>query len=112
LHHSPLAGLAGDGAGRFTGAITLESPSDFQAFQRQTKTRGTVLVAGRALGTCDRAEARFTGNSLFGELPAGWQALTFDRASGTFHGDLQIASGGWYRFKVRLLESGKAVASL
>ena len=94
------------------GPITLESPHDFQVFQRLTKTRGTVLVEGRALEAYDRAEARITGNSPFGELPAGWQPLTVDRASGTFHGDLQIASGGWYRFEVRLLESGKAVASL
>jgi hypothetical protein len=94
------------------GPITLGSPRDFQVFQRRTKMQGTILVKGRALAPCDHAEARVTGSSPFGELPAGWQPLTVDRASGAFHGDLRIVSGGWYRFEVRLVESGKVFASL
>src|ERR1700685_3550937 len=92
--------------------IALESPRDFQVFQRQARTLGTILVTGRALVDCERVEARLTGNSSFGKLPGEWEALSFDRQSGVFRGNIRIAAGGWYRFELRLRQNGKAAASL
>jgi hypothetical protein len=92
--------------------VTLESPRDFQVFQRQTKTLGAILVSGHALVECERVEARLTGSSPFGNLPSEWEALSFDHQSGAFRGDVWIAAGGWYLLELRLLQNGKAVASL
>ncbi len=92
--------------------IILESPRDFQVFQRQTKTVGTIMVSGRALVECQGAEARLTGNSPFGNLPGGWEALSFDQGSGAFRGGIRISAGGWYRFEVRLLQNRKPLAGI
>jgi hypothetical protein len=82
-------------------AITLRSPLEYQVFQRQTATRGNVLVSGQAGVECDRAEAR---------LAARWIPLTVNRASGTFQAELPAAAGGFYRLDIRLLLHGKQVA--
>jgi hypothetical protein len=95
-----------------TGPIELESPRDFQVFQRQIKASGTVAVAGRALARCDGAEGRVSGKSPFGELAGEWQRLTLDATSDAFQGNLRVPSGGWYRFELRLVEKGKTVASI
>lgn len=90
--------------------IEVESPRNFEVFQRQTKAFGTIAVAGRASMPCQGAEARITGNSPFGDLAREWHSLHFDAASSSFHGDLRIPAGGWYRFELRLLEDRKVVA--
>jgi hypothetical protein len=95
-----------------TGPIDLESPRDFQVFQRQSTASGVVRVAGRALDRCDGAQGRASGKSSYGVLTGAWQTLAFDAASGAFHGDLRVPAGGWYRFELRLLEKEKPVASI
>lgn len=93
-------------------SLTLDSPRDFQVFQRQSQAFGTVSVSGRALVECERAEARLTGSSLSGELPGAWEALSLNPEAGAFRGDIQVPAGGWYRFELRLLQNGKPVANL
>jgi hypothetical protein len=89
----------------------LESPGDFQVFQRQTKDFGSIRVAGHTLVECQRVEARLIGSSPFAKLPGEWEVLSFDRQSGAFHGDIRTAAGGWYRFELRLTQNGKPPAS-
>lgn len=59
---------------------TLDSSRDFEVFQRQTRSQGTVLGAGRTTVDCDQVEGRL-------EPPAPWQALALDP-----NRDLSIAS--------------------
>lgn len=82
----------------------LESPRDFQVFQRQSKTQGTVRVSGRGTVECDRAEARLAGGA--------WEPLTVERGSCAFRGELRTAAGGWYRFEVRLEKNGATVVRM
>jgi Carbohydrate esterase, sialic acid-specific acetylesterase len=90
----------------------LESPRDFQVFQRQTKESGEVLVAGQAPLDCERIEARLSGTSSFGRLPVKWEALSFDRQSGAFHGNVGTPAGGWYRFELRVIRNSKPAAAI
>jgi hypothetical protein len=93
-------------------SVALESPQDFQVFQRQSKDSGAILVSGHALMECERVEARLTGNSPFANLPGDWEALSFDRQSGAFHSNVRTPAGGWYRFELRLVQNGKPAASI
>jgi len=88
-----------------TAAITLNSPSDYQVFQRQTLAAGRIVVEGAvdipaksAAAKPDRLQARVRGNSLSGE----WQALPFDARVPRFRGEVSVPVGGWYRLDVRL----------
>jgi hypothetical protein len=83
--------------------LTLTSPRDYQVFQRQTRTTGTVLVSGRTATECDRVEARASGP---------WAAIPFDAAMHQFHGNLAEAAGGFFAVEVRLLRAGEAVAQV
>ena len=85
---------------------TLDSPRDFQVFQRQTRSQGTVIVAGHTSIDCDRAEGRL------GESSATWQALALDHETGSFRGELSVPAGGWYRFELRLRKTNATVETL
>jgi Carbohydrate esterase, sialic acid-specific acetylesterase len=80
--------------------IELNSPRDYQVFQRKTRDGGTLLFAGRAAGA-DTVEARVRN---------GWTRLVFDSASGLFHGEVPAQSGGFFVVDVRSLKSGKPLA--
>ena len=86
--------------------ITLESPADYQVFQRHRKTQGTILVRGRSSNACDAAEARVAGTRVAG----AWQPLHGEGPC-VFQAPLGTAAGGWYRLEVRVLRHGKPVDS-
>ena len=99
--------------------LTLRSPKDFQVFQRHTAragSAGSVAIAGnvwfinKVLPTNAVLEARFTGKSLDGELPAQWQALPFDVRVQDFRATLPVGAGGWYQLEVRLKQGDKVLA--
>jgi Carbohydrate esterase, sialic acid-specific acetylesterase len=71
--------------------ITLESPREYQVFQRGTK----IAIRGRSTEGCTAASAN--GGAL--QVEAGC----------VFHGELQMAAGGWYKIAVR---AGGAVAAV
>jgi len=84
-------------------SITLQSPAEYQVFQRQSRTSGTIWVAGHAGVDGDAIEARASGD---------WQPIPFDRGSRVFRGPLPAAAGGWYEFGLRLRKSGQTVAEM
>jgi hypothetical protein len=83
--------------------ITLQSPQDYQVFQRQSKTQGKILVAGRVDVPCDRVEGSTSGK---------WQPISYRPESHVFFGDLPTPAGGWYRFELRILNSAATVGRL
>ena len=97
--------------------IHLDSPSDYQIFQRTTRQgeagkvgEGEIVIAGRILPESkttlpmDALEARLIGKSLDGDLPGQWQPLPFDPRVSAFRAELPAPAGGWYSVQVRALD--------
>jgi hypothetical protein len=102
-----------------TTTISLTSPLDYQVYQRQTRARGTVVVAGSVGGPKDaappadaRLEARLTGTPAGGGggLPGDWEPLPFDPRVRRFRAELAVPAGGWYRLDVRLADGDRTLA--
>jgi hypothetical protein len=89
--------------------VSIESPREYQVFQRQSKASGTILVAGLA-SAGDRAEARLTGSSSAAALPSDWTPVAIDSQSHRFRGELRVPAGGWYELEVRAMKGGQAIA--
>src|SRR4029077_15157829 len=87
--------------------ITLESPSAYQVFQRETKKQGKVVVRGHSSETCDAAEFRLTGASV----SISWISLLVEGGC-AFSGEVRAPAGGWYSVEVRLLRHGEAAGSI
>ena len=97
--------------------IHLDSPSDYEVFQRAVRQgqegkfgEGEIVIAGRILPETkgilpmDTLEARLNGKSLDGDLPGQWQPLPFDPRVSAFRAELAAPAGGWYCAQVRALD--------
>jgi alpha-L-fucosidase len=82
--------------------LRLDSPLDYQVFQRQTLTEGRVRVSGRAPAGTDKLEVQVRGD---------WQPLGFNREDGAFQADLSVPAGGWYVCRARAIGGGKLLAT-
>jgi hypothetical protein len=82
------------------GTDPLDSPRDYQVFQRDTITGGKIVVRGRSPKGCDAAEARIAGN---------WQPLHVDRDC-QVDGTLAAPAGGRYTLQVRFRNAGRVTA--
>ncbi len=83
-------------------SLALSSPQDYQVFQRQTPTRGAVIVEGRAEDASE-VQVRVMGRE--------WEPLPVDPKTGAFHASLAMPAGGWYQFEIRLAAGGETVAA-
>lgn len=81
------------------GAMQIDSPKDYQVFQRQTKLVGKVLMAGKAEG---KLEYRLTGKPLAGALPGEWRGVEVDGKLGAFRAEVETPAGGWYLLEFRV----------
>jgi hypothetical protein len=89
--------------------MAIQSPMDYQVFQRRTRTEGQILVKGRALINCDRVEARIRTGPV-GPVPVdGWVLVPYRRSSQAFRAALTARAGGFYAVDVRLMKSGKVL---
>jgi len=78
--------------------VTLDSPLDYQVFQRSSMDAGAIAVTGRAGEACDSAEARLDGHP--------WQRLSTSPPC-AFDGSLAASPGGWYGLEVRVRRAGQ-----
>ena len=92
--------------------VVLSSPTDYQVFQRQTASTGTIVVEGAldaaghgALTNVDGIEARLVN----GATTNPWVALPYDNRVRGFRGNLASPAGGWYRLELRLVGGGGTV---
>ncbi len=92
-----------------TTGLNLQSPKDYQVFQRQSKKEGQIVIGGALPAGCDAVEARVTGESLAGALPDRWQAVALTPDKQNFEAKLATPAGGWYRLELRS-RSGQKVA--
>jgi hypothetical protein len=98
--------------------LRLDSPMDYQIFQRATREQGKLIIAGAILPESkdalplDTVQARLIGKSFTGDtLPDKWQKLPFDPRVSGFRGELAVPAGGWYRLEVRALRQNQPVLS-
>jgi hypothetical protein len=87
--------------------IVLESPLDYQVFQRDQPQSGNIIVSGRAGIACDSVEARV----VIPQAKNTWVPVAFDAFTRRFRGEIPAAAGGFYQVQVRLLRAGKPVAN-
>jgi len=105
---SPATSLA-QAANNPAPTVSIDSPADYQVFQRQTREKGKVLISGHVPNDCPRVEARLQGTSILGALPGQWKRLPLDCTSHTFRAEWNVPAGGFYEFQLRVLKSGKPV---
>lgn len=97
------------GASTTDAHMRLTSPLDFEVFQRRSRGEGSISISGRSELSVDRVEARISGQSLTGSVSARWHKLQFDRVTGEFHAELNIAAGGFYKVEVRVRHGSRDV---
>jgi arylsulfatase A-like enzyme len=83
-------------------ALLLDSPVDYQVFQRQTPRQGTVRVSGRVPTGTEKLEM---------QIDADWQAIEFNSGDGAFDARVEVSAGGWYVCRVRAMRSGEVLAT-
>jgi hypothetical protein len=80
--------------------VTLDSPRDYQVFQRSSMEAGTIVVRGRADTPCDAAEVRIEGHP--------WQRVPISPPC-VFDARIAAPAGGWYGVEVRVVHSGELI---
>ncbi|MBL8764255.1 MAG: alpha-L-fucosidase [Phycisphaerae bacterium] len=91
--------------------LSLETPTDYQVFQRATERAGIVGVRGWTGVACEAVEARLTGSSEWGEPDATWSRAT-PAADGSFALRLSAPAGGWYLLECRAVRAGAPIANV
>ena len=90
--------------------LQLDSPSEYQVFQRSSLAEGTIRFEGRLSEAAQDTvivEARITR----GDRPDAWQELANLLAGQTdFDAKLTAPAGGWYRVDVRAMRQKTVVA--
>jgi len=82
--------------------LRLDSPLDYQVFQRQTPTEGRVRVRGRAPAGADELEVQIHGD---------WRPVVFNKDDGTFDAELSVPPGGWYTCRAQVTGAGSLLAT-
>lgn len=82
--------------------VTLDSPRDYQVFQRSSMETGTLAVRGSADAACDTAEVRIEGHA--------WQRIPVSTPC-AFDGRVSAPAGGWYGVEVRILHQGQFIGA-
>jgi len=91
------------GAAVLAAQVRIESPLDYQVFQRDTKLKGTVRIRGRAESGCDAAQYRLKDG-------ARWEVLKTEPGC-AFNGEARTDAGGWYTLELRVLRGGLPAGS-
>jgi serine/threonine protein kinase len=91
--------------------LLVQSPRDYQVFQRYSRLRGQAVLQGRVKPYCTRLEARLSGQSLSGPLPDKWQDVDLNSENRSFDTTIPLPAGGWYRLELRALRDQEVMAS-
>ncbi|WP_269522694.1 sialate O-acetylesterase [Coraliomargarita parva] len=90
--------------------ISLYSPKDYQVFQRQSESRGPLIISGSLKMAADKVQAKLVGESSFGPLPLEWQEIKYNEATHGFNASWELPAGGWYALQIRALQDGEVIA--
>jgi hypothetical protein len=91
-------------------SITLQSPLDYQVFQRTSRTSGSLSLKGTATDMSGTLQLRIAGHSITGDVAGDWQNVPIDAATKTFAETVTEPAGGWYKIEVRLKTDGGVIA--
>ncbi len=95
-----------------TSQLSVDSPGEFQVFQRANRNEGKVRISGKVRVPFDTIQVRISGTNLDGKpLKSDWQNVGRKSDHGTFTTLLTLPAGGWYTAEFRVIQSGKEVAS-
>ena len=95
-------------------AIYVESPSDYQVFQRRSRHEGVMRIRGACLADAGELQYRVSGSAAAGaaaSLPDAWQPLAVDPASERFDCALSLPAGGWHRVELRVERDGQTLGA-
>ena len=90
--------------------ITLDSPKEYQVFQRKSLYDGYIRISGNINTDCDKLQARITGTSLKGNLNGKWQTINFVSQTHSFVSTISVIPGGWYKVDLQATKGKKVVA--
>ncbi|RFC42353.1 MAG: protein of unknown function (DUF303) [Verrucomicrobia bacterium] len=91
--------------------LAIQSPKNYQVFQRADRNSATIRVQGRASEIGAVWQYRFEGKSAEGELlPETWRDFPAPLQKDRFDFLTTTPAGGWYKFEVRGLKAGTAIA--
>ncbi len=94
-----------------TGVIKVESPADYQVFQRQRWDSGTIRLRGSLMAESGQLRWRLVSAAGDGKpetVLQDWEVV--DVTKGRFDADIIAPAGGWYRLELRLEQDGQLVA--
>lgn len=80
----------------------LQSPLDYQVFQRQSRGAGDVLIKGHVKS--EDAEGGVLQYRLVKDSMVDWQNFPADLENGIFENTVPVPSGGWYRLDLRVIK--------
>ncbi|MBQ7256238.1 MAG: hypothetical protein IJS60_00915 [Abditibacteriota bacterium] len=89
--------------GLFAQDMTLYSPTNYQVFQRQTKSVGYILVSGKT--SSDKINCKIIGKNYQDKEIIIEKTIKPDKY-GAFKADIETPAGGWYRLQLRYGNDG------
>jgi hypothetical protein len=85
--------------------LKLQSPLDFQVFQRTAGGEAAVQVAGHTDAETEQWQYRLTGKNRNGAaVDETWRDLSPPSMKGDFNFSITIPAGEWYRLELRALK--------
>jgi pimeloyl-ACP methyl ester carboxylesterase len=93
--------------------VVVESPLDYQVFQRQTRKLGAISLRGRLVADSGQLRYRLVGETAKEKAAAvvsDWRPVTVNPVSGRFDAKISAPAGGWYRIELRLEHDGDLLA--
>jgi hypothetical protein len=92
--------------------IPVQSPKDYQVFQRTADSTGTVRIQGKGIDEADAWQYRFLGTDFAGQaLDPTWQNFPTAIEKGKFDFWTTAPAGGWYQMEIRALKNGTELGS-
>lgn len=89
--------------------LTLSSPLDYQVVQRETKEKGSLVIAGE-LAEADAKGVAIEARITIAGKAGDWQKVNASFTSAKFQATLSAPSGGWHRLEVRAVSNEKTIA--
>ena len=89
--------------------LSITEPLDYQVFQRRSQAKGDVRIRGmmdEASSDSALFEARVITDGVIGD----WVKLKVSRQGKQFSSSLELPSGGWHRFELRVSWVGNSIA--
>lgn len=91
--------------------LTLDSPLDYQVFQRDSREHGTIRIAGKLPAPDAKIEARIVEAKSNAENQPEWKPLAAKISESDFSAELHGDAGGWFGIEVRAIRNNGTLTS-